>query len=285
MPRPQAWLAILSLLRLPFIRIHHSPLCWRPLLHLICCERQPVFLRGHQSLIAIRWVRSRANSFVKLLRPRWKISTRTILKRLNGWLWALLAVWGFFSKAKGFLSGIDSFYSNSHLVKKIKFPLENIPQITVVQEYFRYLLLIILIFIVLAIYHIYPSLTWFLIIYSSLATILFLNAATKFVSVLSTLVKDIQNIVSAVFNVVFWISGVVFDVETIKNTHKTIYSIIKVNPFEYLISTWRKVFLNKFVVDSNFIKYSIIFWTTTFVVYLLGKITMNKFKGDFADII
>lgn len=201
--------------------------------------------------------------------------------------WIVVGVFTWSFLASSFLGGMDSFYANAHLVKKIKFPLESIPQIKITQEFFRYLLLIILIIILLALYSSFPTIKWFFLIYAFIASAFFLNAATKVVSVIATLVKDVQNFISAIFQVLFWISGVVMNInnDTIKLDHHYIYVIMKLNPFEYLVSTWRNTFINRIVIDQSFILYSITFWTISIILYLIGKLLMNKFKGDFADII
>lgn len=191
--------------------------------------------------------------------------------------------WSYLSRA--FLSGMDSYYANTHLVTKLKFPLKNIPLIHIAMEYLRFMLFWVIIVLVLWVFKIYPTFNYIWIIYATIASTAFLVAATRLFATIGTLVKDISKLINALFGIVFWLSGAILDVNSLKDTHHTIYLLIKLNPFEYLLNTWRDIFINKSIFVSGQWTYHILFWSTTLVMYLLGNYVFKKFKGDFADII
>lgn len=191
--------------------------------------------------------------------------------------------WSYLSKS--FLSAMDSYYNNVHLVTKLKFPLKNIPLIHIFMEYLRFMLFWVIIITLLAFFKIYPSFNYLWIAYASVASTIFLVAASRLFATIGTLVKDISKLINALFGIVFWLSGAVLDINTLKNSHHAIYVLIRLNPFEYLLNIWRSVFTNKEVFVQGDWIYHGVFWTITIVLYFVGNIVFEKFKGDFADII
>lgn len=191
--------------------------------------------------------------------------------------------WSYLSKS--FLSGMDSFYTNKHLVTKLKFPLQNVPLIHVVMELLRFGLFFILMIPMLVMFKIYPSINYLLLIYAALASSVFLVGATRLFSTLGTLVKDISKFISAIFGIVFWLSGVVIDINIAKQNFYPIFVIMKLNPFEYLVGLWRDILINKNIFLPQNLMYHGVFWVITIFIYVLGTHLFNKFKGDFADIL
>lgn len=198
--------------------------------------------------------------------------------------WIVVGVfsWSFLSRA--FLAGVDSFYRNKHLVTKIKFPLKNIPIIHIIMENIRFIFFWIIVLPILWLYHIFPTINYLWMIYAFIATSAFLVASTRLFSVFATLIVDVAKFIEVIFAMVFWGSGVLYDVENIKSHSMVVYYILKFNPFTYLVSLWRHIFINKPVFDGDILN-QVVFWSFCIFMYIYGTYAFNKFKGDFADII
>lgn len=198
------------------------------------------------------------------------------------WIVVGVFAWSFLSRA--FLTGMNGFYKNKHLVTKIKFPLKNIPIIHIIMENIRYMFFWVILLPVLWYYHIFPTINYLWIIYAFIASYAFLLASTRLFSVFATLIVDVSKFIEVIFAMVFWASGVLYDINIVKAHSLIAYNILKYNPFTYLVNVWRHIFINKPVFNGD-ISNELVFWGLCIVMYLYGTYAFNKFKGDFADII
>ena len=162
----------------------------------------------------------------------------------------------------GIIGASNSIRGYSYLVKKVVFPVDVIPVISIIANGFVAL---------------------FLFLIATITCIAF----TRFTSAVSTLVPDFSNLLGIIMQLFFWFTPVVWNLSQIAG-HQTITRIVKCTPFTYLVTGLRDAFMQSdmgnIVTQSNFI-YTIIFWVVTILVYLWGNYIFKKSKKDFADVL
>ena len=180
------------------------------------------------------------------------------------------------------MSSSMSIRSYSYLVKKVVFPVDIIPIISLIGSSFVSIFLMLVATAVCAIFGYMPNV--FIIIYIIIALYAFLIAFTRFTSALTTLVPDFSNLLGILMQLFFWATPVVWSVTRLAG-HTKILQIIQCMPFSYLITAFRGAFMGEKIITANHGLYTIIFWVITIIMFIWGNHIFNKNKKDFADVL
>ena len=175
-----------------------------------------------------------------------------------------------------------SIRSYSYLVKKVVFPVDVIPIISIIASSFVGILLFIISIVVGCIFN-YVS-NFLQVIYIIIATFAFLIAFTRFTSAIVTLVPDFSNLLGILMQLFFWFTPVVWNLSMLSN-HPTILTIMKCMPFNYLVSGFRDCFISSNIVTEQHGIYTIVFWVITILMFIWGNYIFKKNKKDFADVL
>ena len=182
----------------------------------------------------------------------------------------------------GIMSASTSIRAYSYLVKKVVFPVDVIPLISLFANSFVALFLFIIAAVVCVIYGFIPN--FIIIIYAIFTTYIFLIAFTRFTSAIATVVPDFANLLGIAMQLFFWATPVVWDISLLIE-HNTITKIIQCMPFTYLVTAYRNSFMGgNIVIENNYI-YTIIFWIITIIMYVWGNFVFKRSKKDFADVL
>lgn len=180
------------------------------------------------------------------------------------------------------MSASTSIRNYSYLVKKVVFPVDIIPMISIIASSFVSIFLFGVAIFVSCLFSYIPN--FIQIIYIIIATYAFLIAFTRFTSALTTLVPDFANLLGIAMQLFFWFTPVVWNLSRLDN-HQTILTFMKCMPFNYLVTGFRDAFISSNIVtESNYI-YTIIFWIITIIMYIWGNYIFKKSKKDFADVL
>lgn len=196
------------------------------------------------------------------------------------WFLPGLALWQILNDS--IMNASGSIRNYSYLVKKVVFPIDIIPMISLVSSSFVSIFLIAVITGVSAIYGFLPNL--FMLIYILLATYCFLIAFTRFTSAVTTLVPDFSNLLGILMQLFFWFTPIIWNL-TMLEGHPRLLEVIKCTPFSYLITGIREVFLGGNMITENHFRYTIAFWVITILIFLWGNYIFKKNKKDFADVL
>ncbi len=180
------------------------------------------------------------------------------------------------------LNASSSIITYSYLVKKVVFPVDIIPIISIIASSFVALFLFIVAIIVACIFKYVPN--FLQVIYIILATYSFLIAFTRFTSAITTLVPDFSQLLGIMMQLFFWFTPVVWNLSMLAN-HPTILAIMKCMPFNYLVSGFRDAFISSNIVTEQNGIYTIVFWIITAIMFIWGNYTFKKNKKDFADVL
>ena len=175
-----------------------------------------------------------------------------------------------------------SIRTYSYLVKKVVFPVDVIPIISIIASSFVGLFLFLISIIVGCIFHYVPN--FLQVIYIIIAAYAFLIAFTRFTSAIVTLVPDFSNLLGILMQLFFWFTPVVWNLSMLSN-HPTILTIMKCMPFNYLVSGFRDCFISSNIVTEQHGIYTIVFWVITILMFIWGNYIFKKNKKDFADVL
>lgn len=180
------------------------------------------------------------------------------------------------------ISASNSIRNYSYLVKKVVFPVDIIPVISIIASGFVAIFLFVVAIVVGIIFKYVPN--FLQIIYIIIAAYAFLIAFTRFTSAVTTLVPDFAQLLTIAMQLFFWFTPVVWNLSMLSN-HPLILKIMKCMPFNYLVSGFRDSFISSNIVTEGYGIYTIVFWVITIIMFIWGNYTFKKNKKDFADVL
>lgn len=182
----------------------------------------------------------------------------------------------------GIIGSSNSIRGYSYLVKKVVFPVDIIPIISLISNAFVALFLFAIATVVCIVFGFTPN--FLMIVYMIIAAYCFLIAITRFTSALATLVPDFSNLLGIVMQLFFWATPIVWNLSMVVG-HPTILKILQCIPFSYLVTGFRNCFMEGNIVTQGNGIYTIIFWIITIVTFLWGNYIFKKNKKDFSDVL
>lgn len=196
------------------------------------------------------------------------------------WFLPAMAMWQTLNDS--IMSASNSIRMYSYLVKKVVFPVDVIPAISIVASSFVGLFLILVATITCIIFGYIPNIL--MLVYIVFATYCFIIAFTRFTSAVTTMVPDFSNLLGIAMQLFFWFTPVVWNLNMLNN-HALIQTIVKCTPFTYLVTGLRDTFLpGNIIMENNFL-YTAVFWTITIVLFVWGNAVFKRTKKDFADVL
>ena len=180
------------------------------------------------------------------------------------------------------ISASNSIRGYSYLVKKVVFPVDVIPVISIVASSFVGIFLFAISTIVCMINGFIPNI--FTLIYVLFAMYAFIIAFTRFTSAVTTLVPDFSQLLNIVMQLFFWFTPIVWNLSMVAE-HPFVRKILMCTPFTYLVTAFRQVFINENIITKTYGVYTIVFWIITILMFLWGNHVFKKNKKDFADVL
>ena len=180
------------------------------------------------------------------------------------------------------LSASNSIRSYSYLVKKVVFPVDTIPIISIIASSFVSLFLLVIASIICVAFGFRPNIL--MAIYILIASYAFIIAVTRFTSAITTLVPDFSNLLGILMQLFFWATPVVWSLTRLAD-HPTMLNIMQYMPFSYLVTGFRQAFMGGDIITANHGIYTIVFWVITILMFVWGNHVFNKNKKDFADVL
>ncbi len=182
----------------------------------------------------------------------------------------------------GIIGASGSIRGYSYLVKKVVFPVDIIPIISILANSFVALFLFLISAVVCIFFGFQPNIL--LALYAIIAAYCFLIAFTRFTSALSTVVPDFLNLLGIIMQLGMWATPIVWDISMLSG-HQTITKIMECMPFTYLVTAYRNSFMGGNIVTQGHGIYTIVFWVITIGIFLWGNYIFKKSKKDFADVL
>lgn len=196
------------------------------------------------------------------------------------WFFPGMTMWQWINDS--IMSASNSIRTYSYLVKKVVFPVNIIPVISIVASSFVGLFLIVIATVICIIYGYMPNVL--LLIYAIIAVYAFTIAFTRFTSAITTVVPDFSNLLGIAMQLFFWFTPIVWNLGMLADK-PILLKIMKCTPFTYLITTFRQVFIDENIVFSGNGIYTIIFWVVTIILFIWGNSIFKRTRKDFADVL
>lgn len=196
------------------------------------------------------------------------------------WFFPGMAMWQWINDS--IMSASGSIRAYSFLVKKVVFPVDVIPMISIIASSFVGVFLLIIATGLCIIYGYMPNIL--LLIYAIIAGYCFITAFTRFTSAITTVVPDFANLLGIAMQLFFWFTPVIWNLSMLAE-HQTILKIMQCMPFTYLVTTFRQVFINESIVFAGHGIYTLVFWLITVIMFIWGNSVFKRTKKDFADVL
>lgn len=196
------------------------------------------------------------------------------------WFLPAMAMWQWINDS--IISASNSIRQYSYLVKKVVFPVDTIPVISIISSSFVAIFLIIVATAVCMIFGYMPNILELL--YVIFATYCFILAFTRFTSAVTTVVPDFANLLGIVMQLFFWFTPIIWNLSMLSE-HQTLLTIVKCTPFTYLVTAFREVFINGTIISDNNFLFTIAFWIITIIIFIWGNNIFKRNKKDFADVL
>lgn len=195
------------------------------------------------------------------------------------WFLPGMSIWMFCNDAINAAS--NSIRNYSYLVKKVVFPVDIIPIISLTSSSFIGIFLMVISIIVSVIYGYIPN--FINIIYILICALMFIIALTRFTSALTTIVPDFSQLLTILMQLFMWFTPIIWNLSMLSEDFRKIF---KAFPFTYLVEGFRQAFMESSTIinENNFI-YTIIFWVITILIFIWGNSVFKKTKKDFADVL
>lgn len=196
------------------------------------------------------------------------------------WFFPGMAMWQWINDI--IMSASNSIRTYSYLVKKVVFPVDIIPTISIVASSFVGLFLIALATVICIIYGYIPNIL--ILIYVIIATYAFTISFTRFTSAITTVVPDFSNLLGIIMQLFFWFTPVVWNLGMLAD-YTIVKRILQCTPFTYLVTALRQVFIGEEIIFAGHGVYTIVFWTITIIMFVWGNSVFKRTKKDFADVL
>lgn len=197
------------------------------------------------------------------------------------WYLPGMAMWMFINDSIN--NATSSIRIYSYLVKKVVFPVDIIPVISLTSSSIVGMFLIIISAIVCTIFGYLPNLL--LVFYYIIAAFCLIISFSRFTSAVTALVPDFGQMFSIFMQLMFWFTPIMWNISMLSE-HNTLLNIVKCMPFSYLVTGFRQAFTGDFniMLENNGI-YTLFFWGITILLYIWGNSVFKRNKKDFADVL
>lgn len=193
------------------------------------------------------------------------------------WFFCAFVAWVGFSEALA--NGSSSLIRNRNLIKKVVFPAQLLPLISIVANLFNSAILILLLIIVMLLQGVELSVYIFQVIYYMVASAILCLGISWFFSAASVLLRDMGQILSVILQTLFWATPIFYNLDMFP---RKMHIFWKFNPVYYLTEGFRNSFLYQ-IPFWHFPKLTLYFWFFTAITLLLGRWFFKRMKEDLAD--
>ena len=194
-------------------------------------------------------------------------------------LWLLMGLIPWFLIAPSITQGSNSVHQKIGLVSKMKFPVSLLPTISIVGNSRNFIIMMAVFMVILIIYGISFSLYFLQLFYFIFCLYVFLFAFSILSSTIAVIVRDYQAMLQSIMRMLFFLTPILWDITTAPGWLAT---LLKLNPFYYVIDGIRASFLGTYWFFEQPIMF-FYFWALTFAVLYIGSKLHVRFRKDFVD--
>jgi ABC-type polysaccharide/polyol phosphate export permease len=195
------------------------------------------------------------------------------------WFVTGLIAWFYFNDT--LLAITDAITRNAHLVKKTIFPTEILPLVQIVAGIITHGVFLGLTVIMLVIYKVHFEPARLLIVYFMLCTTVLLLGMGWLLAALQVFYRDIAQALTITMNLLFWMTPIVWVRDQVPAAYRGLLSL---NPVYYLVEGYRDLLIYPQPILPT-LSGTIVFWSETGALLLLGATVFQRLKPEFADLL
>ncbi len=195
------------------------------------------------------------------------------------WFLPGMSMWLYISDA--ILSSSSSIRNYSYLVKKVVFPVDIIPIISIISSSYIGAFLVFISTMAATIFGFFPNILN--IIYIVFCTLCLIVAITRFTSALVTVLPDFAQLLNIIIQLCMWFTPIVWNLSMLNGWMSSLFKLL---PFTYIIEGFRQSFIStSTIITEHHFVYTISFWVITSIIFLWGNSIFKRNKKDFADVL
>lgn len=198
------------------------------------------------------------------------------------WFLPGMSMWMFLNDS--IMSASNSITNYSYLVKKVVFPIDIIPVISLASSAIISIFLFIISIVVCTLFGYSPNIL--MLIYMIFSAVCLVVSFTRLTSAITTLVPDFAQLLTIFMQLFFWFTPIIWNLSMVDQMAGGIVSnIVRCMPFTYLVTGFRQVFIEGNIVTEFNGIYTIVFWSITIFLFFWGNFVFKRSKKDFADVL
>lgn len=196
------------------------------------------------------------------------------------WLSCGLIPWFFMNSM--ITTGANVYRRYSYLVNRLRFPISVISTFYTMAQFITFLLSMIIVGAVMAMYRIKPTLYAIQVPFVAVIMMVFWTTWSMMMSPLSALSKDLFNLIKAMSMPLFWLSGTIFRISTIENP--AIRWVLAFNPISFFVTSFRASLCEDFWIwEDHRLFYPFL---GVFVLLIIGAIRVqSRLSTEVCDVL
>jgi lipopolysaccharide transport system permease protein len=195
------------------------------------------------------------------------------------WLTAAMAIWNTFQEI--IMGSTGSIIQNSHLVKKVVFPLSIFPVVKLVGSFITHAVFLLVLLALILLYKMPFSLYWLQFLYYFVAMSVLAVGLSWISSSVNIFARDTGQIVNVILQFGFWGTPIFWDLSIMP---EKLRFILKLNPMFYIVQGYRDSFIY-FVPFWHHWQMTLYYWVVTGLVFALGATIFLRLRPHFADVL
>jgi lipopolysaccharide transport system permease protein len=195
------------------------------------------------------------------------------------WLTAGIAIWNAFSEIVNGATGV--IVNNTHLVKKVVFPLSILPVVKLVASLITHAIFIALLVVLILLNGISITLYWLQGLYYFFAMSVLALGLGWITSSINVFARDTTQIVNVIIQFGFWATPIFWDLEILPEEAQP---ILQLNPMYYIVQGYRDSFIYA-VPFWQHGELTLYYWVFTSIVFVVGAVIFMRLRPHFADVL
>jgi lipopolysaccharide transport system permease protein len=195
------------------------------------------------------------------------------------WMTAAMAIWTTFNEI---VNGSTSvIISNTHLVKKVVFPLSILPVVKLAASFVTHFIFLAMLLGLILLNGLPVSVYWLQAVYYFVAMSVLALGLSWITSSVNIFARDTGQIISLLLFFGFYLTPIFWDMSIMP---ENIQFFLKLNPMFYIVQGYRDSFLY-FVPFWHHPVMTIYFWGVALSVFALGATIFLRLRPHFADVL
>ena len=195
------------------------------------------------------------------------------------WLTAGMAAWFAFAEI---VSGSTSCITgNTHLVKKVVFPVQGLPLVKVVTATSNHCMFLFILLVLILLNGLPVNAYYFQGLYYFGCLLALALGVGWTVAAFNVFTRDTARLVGVLLQVGMWATPILWDIDILPEPYRSIFAA---NPVHYIVQGYRDSFLFQVPVTDRLAE-TLVFWAVTGFLMLVGVLVFRRLQPQFADLV